>query len=254
MPEDHPITATAPAQPSRRRLLALIALLLFLASLLAASGTAHQYGLTYDEVIYASLGVATADWVSLLGRSIARGDFRTPFTRQALDQGWPAGKDYGPPLVKAWSGLSQRWLSGAIGPWAALRLPSAVLFAVCVTALFVWCASLWGIAAGLFAALAFALMPRVFAHAHYAALDTGIASLSLLTAAAFWRTARTDSWPWAVATGVIFSLALLTKFNAWFLPPILFFWSRVLMRPARGKKMVAGGGIGPGRVVAGWRF
>jgi len=223
---------------SRRRLLALIALALFLASLFAVSGTAHQYGMTYDEVIYASLGTATADWFGLLGRSILHGDLRAPFQRQALDEAWAAGKDYGPPLIKATSGLAQRWLSPVIGFWAAFRLPSAVLFAACVAGLFLWCASLWGIAAGLFAALAFALMPRVFAHAHYAALDMGIASLSLLTAAAFHQTARTDSWRWAVATGVLFGLALLTKFNAWFLPPILLVLSLLFVRRAIAKWIV----------------
>jgi len=239
-------------RPSRRRLLALIALLLFLGSLLAVSGTSHQYGMTYDEVIYASLGAATADWFARLGRSITQGDFRTPFIREVLDEGWASDKDHGPPLVKASSGLSQRWLAPAIGFWAAFRLPSAVLFALCVAGLFLWCASLWGIAPGLFAALAFALMPRVFAHAHYAALDTGVAALSLLTAAAFFRSARTDSWRWAVATGILFGLALLTKFNAWFLPPVLFLWSLLFMRRALLKNLIAIAVIGPVVFLAGW--
>jgi hypothetical protein len=237
---------------SRRRLLALIALLLFLGSLLAVSGTAHQYGMTYDEVIYASLGTATADWFGLLGRSIAHGDFRMPFQRQVLDAAWAAGKDYGPPVIKVGSGLAQRWLAPVIGFWAAFRLPSAVLFAACVAGLFLWCSSLWGMLPGLFAALAFALMPRVFAHAHYAALDMGVASLSLLAAAAFHQTARTDSWRWAIATGVLFGLALLTKFNAWFLPPILFLWAFLFMRRALVKNVIAIAIIGPAVFFAGW--
>lgn len=241
-------------QPRRRRLLVLIACVLFVVSALAASGTAHHYGVTYDEAIYSSLGLSAAEWVGFLGESLARGDFVTPFRREVLDPAWDASKDHGPPLVKTGSGLAQRWLSGVVGEWAAFRLPSAVLYGLGVAGLFLWCASLWGIAAGLFAALAFALMPRVFAHAHYAALDMGVASMSLLTAACFWRTARTDSWPWAVVTGVVFGLAMLTKFNAWFLPPILFGWSLLLMRRGLVKNLVAVAAIGPVVFFAGWPY
>jgi 4-amino-4-deoxy-L-arabinose transferase-like glycosyltransferase len=75
---------------------------------------------------------------------------------------------------------------------------------------------LYGRAAGLFAAIAFFLVPRHFFNAQLACFDMPIAALWLLTIYAFWRAQdRPRAW---VGCGIAFGLALATKHNAFFLP------------------------------------
>jgi hypothetical protein len=76
---------------------------------------------------------------------------------------------------------------------------------------------------GLFAALAFALVPRHFFHAHLMCFDFPITTLMFATLFAFALSERRRGW--AVATGFIWGVALLTKFNAFFLvPTLLLYW------------------------------
>jgi 4-amino-4-deoxy-L-arabinose transferase-like glycosyltransferase len=68
------------------------------------------------------------------------------------------------------------------------------------------------------AALLFALMPRIFYHAHLDCFDVPIAVMWTLCAYAYWRSLQTEGWGWAIASGIIFGLALDTKHNSWILP------------------------------------
>ena len=230
----------------------VIAAVLFIISFALLAGTAAHYGITYDEPVYLGLGQRHAQWFSDLWSSIRAGDIVTPFSAKVLDTAWYAGKDQQPPLVKVVSGLGQRWLTPILGEWAAMRLPSILLFAVAVTGLFLLCAPSWGRIAGLFAALSLLLMPRPFAHAHYAALDAPIAALSLLTIIAFLRLAEHDSFRWAAIAGVAFGLALLTKLNAFFLPIMVIAWALLCARHALPKAALALFVIGPAVFFIGW--
>lgn len=230
----------------------IIAVALFVVSFALLATTAGHYGLTYDEPVYLGLGQRHAQWFADLWQSIRGGDIVTPFSAPMLDSAWNAGKDQQPPLVKVASGLGQRWLTWLLGEWAAMRLPSILLFSIAVAALFLLCAPLWGRIAGLFAALSLLLMPRGFAHAHYGALDASIASLSLLTLFAFLRLAEHDTWRWAVIAGVAFGLALLTKLNAFFLPIMVIAWAVLCARHMLGKAAVALLIIGPAVFFVGW--
>ena len=77
-------------------------------------------------------------------------------------------------------------------------------------------------AQGLVAAAVFVLMPRLFAHGHFANLEMATLLLWLLTVIAFERGIERRGW--SVACGVFFGLALLTKINAVFLPVLLLPW------------------------------
>src|SRR5206468_2751237 len=99
-------------------------------------------------------------------------------------------------------------------------------FAVLVGVVTAESARRWGRAAGLAAGWSLLAMPRVFAHAHFGALDTFLSlfwTLALLTAA---RAMQSSRWllPVAVA-GAVWSLALLTKIHAWLLLPIVTLWA-----------------------------
>lgn len=237
---------------SRIRQNQVIAAVLFVASFALLAGTAAHYGITYDEPVYLGLGQRHAQWFSDLWSSIRAGDIITPFSAKALDMAWYAGKDEQPPLVKVTAGLGQRWLTPVLGEWAAMRLPSILLFAIAVTGLFLLCAPPWGRIAGLFAALSLLLMPRVFADAHYAALDAPVAALSVVTVITFLRMAEQDSWRWAAGAGVVFGLALLTKLNAFFLPIIVIPWAVLCARRALPKAALALFVIGPAVFFIGW--
>lgn len=79
-----------------------------------------------------------------------------------------------------------------------------------------------GVAAG----FALMIMPRLFAHAHLAVLDTFVAlfwTWSLLAAASAFDSPRPVRS--SALAGVIWSLALLTKIHAWLLPPLVVSWA-----------------------------
>jgi len=92
---------------------------------------------------------------------------------------------------------------------------------------YAWGASVMRRQGALFAALAFALMPRVFYHSHLACFDVPIAFFATLTAYTYWRALADRRWvPFA---GLAFGLALATKHNSWMLPGIFlihFLWVR----------------------------
>ena len=109
----------------------------------------------------------------------------------------------------------------------AMRFVAIVFSGLAVMLTFLLGVALFGGAlgpfAGLFAALAFLFTPRHFFHAHLICFDMPIVTATLATLYAFWR-ARSDR-RWALATAVLWGVALLIKHNAFFLPvPLLVFW------------------------------
>ncbi len=112
----------------------------------------------------------------------------------------------------------------------------------------------WGLAAGLAAAFALAAMPRVFAHAHFGALDTFLSftwTAALLAGERALRARRIV--PAMIGAGVVWSLALLTKIHGWFLLPILGSWALVRVSPPRAIGAVTAWAItGIGLFWAGW--
>jgi 4-amino-4-deoxy-L-arabinose transferase-like glycosyltransferase len=83
-------------------------------------------------------------------------------------------------------------------------------------------------------------MPRVFSHAHLAALDT---FLSLFWTAALLAGARAVEarrlFPAMIVAGAVWGLALLTKIHAWLLAPLILAWALVRLPPARAIKATA---------------
>ncbi len=114
------------------------------------------------------------------------------------------------------------------------RLAPAAAFAVLVGLIAFVGASRWGLAAGAAAAFALVAMPRVFAHAHLAALDTFLSLFWTLALVTGERSVRARHPLAAMAgAGALWSLALLTKIHAWFLLPILGMWALAWLPPRR---------------------
>ncbi|MFH2010751.1 MAG: glycosyltransferase family 39 protein [bacterium] len=108
---------------------------------------------------------------------------------------------------------------GVVDDITAFRLPAMLATALLVAFIYLFGAAAFGQFAGFLAAVAYIVIPRVFFHSHLAGLDAPITAAMFITVYAYYRALH--SWRWTIATGLIFGLALLTKFNAFFLPLIL---------------------------------
>ncbi len=126
-----------------------------------------------------------------------------------------------------------QWISGCqaassrplqvLNESSAMRAPSWLMTGLLLALLYLFGAELFGRWAGLFAAAAFLLVPRHFFHAHLCTFDVGVCTMIVGTVYGFWKSMH--SRVWAVLTGVIWGLALLTKLNAFFVPiPLIIAW------------------------------
>ncbi len=205
--------------------------------------TANHYGPTYDEPHYASAGIRYADWWA----RVLRGDFQA-LRPDEISSAWTLNHEH-PPLQKCASGFAQRWFGANL---AAIRLPSALWFALTSCAIYLFSRGTWGRRGALFGALAFALLPRVFAHAHFVALDMPITAWFFITAALTAEALRRNSWRWSILAGIAFGLALMSKLNAFFLPILLLAWGLLFYRRQWLKLAVPLVFIGPAVFVLGW--
>ena len=195
---------------SRRQL--VIAVLIFLAVTTAVAVTARDSGLTWDEGIYFGSGVRYLEWFQNLS-----GD---SFGEQAIGQTW-FQPDH-PPLAKVWIAFSFALFQDAFGPIAGVRVGAGILFGLAAAAIFLYLSGRGRAREGIIAALIFVLMPRVFAHGHFANIEMLTLLLWMLTIVAFEKGIERKGW--SVACGVLFGLALLTKINGAFLPIVLVPW------------------------------
>ena len=104
----------------------------------------------------------------------------------------------------------------------------ALFFALLVTVMFLWMKELFGRATGLFSALAVILTPNLFGYAHIAVTDLPLATMWFLTTYSFWK--GLGSWKWSVALGIVWGLALATKFPALLIPAPLILWAHLFHR------------------------
>jgi 4-amino-4-deoxy-L-arabinose transferase-like glycosyltransferase len=134
------------------------------------------------------------------------------------------------------------------------RLAPALVFGTLVGLVTGTAAGRWGLGAGLSAGFAMVAMPRVFAHAHFGALDTFLAGTWTAALLAGDRAlgARRPARAMAAA-GAVWALALLTKIHAWFLLPILAIRALARLSPGRaGAALAAWCGTGIALYFAGW--
>jgi hypothetical protein len=213
-------------------------------------------GLTLDEIFNAQIGVAIAD----------------PLLAGDLPKLIQAGKmlpDH-PPLGRLWLGIAHE-INLLIHPpkgehirvvVACARTGSAIAFGLQVF-LIGYVATLWyGRMAGSGATLSMVLMPRVFGHAHLAALET-VLNLAyagaFLCIAAWWKPDHTTLPRPALPRsrtvalcGVIFGLALLTKIQAIFIPIPVALWALMNWRLRAVWPLALWGLTGLSVFFAGW--
>jgi hypothetical protein len=198
--------------------------------------TAPDLGLSRDEGMYVVAAEAYGSWLELLVHEPARA-----LERANIDRFYGVNHEH-PPLWKtlfAVSHLLDQKLDLFTRESLAFRFPGMLSAGLLLWLLYVFGTRLYGRRAGLFAALAFALLPRPFYHAHLDAFDVPITLMVTAVTYAYLRSLQERRW--AVYCGVLFGLALASKHNSWLLPPIYalhFAWVVLL----RGRGGVAGGG------------
>lgn len=199
--------------------------------------TAHPLGYARDEGFYFHAASTYADWFEVLLR-----DPGAAIQRTTVDAHWAVNHEH-PGFVKSIFGLS--W-SLFYKKWHLFEEEgtSFRFGGMCFAACGVWLIYVWGTRArsrttGFAAATLFALMPRIFYHAHLDCFDVPIAVMWTLVAYAYWRSLDEPTFGWALAAGIAFGVALDTKLNSWFLPPALLLHALFARggRIARGLKL-----------------
>jgi hypothetical protein len=265
------VSSTPLARPARHWLLpALIACATFVV-VVTAIDAAGDYpdapqgpGLTIDESFNVQEGVRLVEGLKTWALGRVSGEPILTL-RQLFGDTDDLGPDaeFGyhnpdhPPLGRVWLGL---WHNATIGvapprnhPGPALfvtsaaRVGSAAAFAITVF-LCGWTASVWyGRAAGIMSALAVLLMPRVFGHAHLAALETCIGCtylIAVLLVARTWTSDSGVSWLWAVLSGLALGAAMLTKIQGALIPVPVTIWALVQWRLRALRPLVIWGCVG----------
>jgi 4-amino-4-deoxy-L-arabinose transferase-like glycosyltransferase len=233
----------------------LIGLALCVGYVLLLLHTAPDLGMSRDEGMYVQAAEAYGGWVELLWR-----DPKQALTQEAIDQAFRVNREH-PPLFKLLSGLgflAQRAWHPFKYDSSAYRFAGMLSAGLLLWLIYVFGARLYGRAAGAFAAVAFALLPRPFYHAHLNAFDVPITLANTAVIYAYVRSLEDERWGYAC--GALFGLALLTKHNSWILPGILSIhyllvaWRARKLRWMTPHALIACVTLGPLVFFAGWPF
>lgn len=115
-------------------------------------------------------------------------------------------------LIAVGQGASSAWLP----PLDAARFGPMMLFAAAAGAMFCRIGRDYCLAAAVAAVAALMLLPRMFAHAHFASFDGPLVSCWILTWATFAAARR--SWPGAVLWGILLGITFSCKSTGWLAP------------------------------------
>lgn len=204
--------------PRHRLFLTVISLAVGLAALFAVACTSKSLGLNCDEPNYYNSCLQQLAWFKQAFEDFSAGRWSAPFSPEALDRYWSYQPIFNvhPTFYKLCSSLTLFLFQGWLGPMEAFRLAPAIMFSILVALLFLTVARRYGTPAGLWAAGAFAVMPRVFAHAHFGCTNMPLALLWFASAVSFHR--ALESRRWALVFALVYGLALATKFTALVIP------------------------------------
>jgi 4-amino-4-deoxy-L-arabinose transferase-like glycosyltransferase len=198
-------------------------------------------GLTIDEPLDVRPGrtymkVIREEGLRFFDRKVVDRVFRDNAEHPPLGR-WLLGiaSTLGEPFEVIWKGpdpTGQYVLAGRLAPAASFAALAGFVTLVA--------GRRWGPSAGVTSGFALLAMPRVFAHAHLAALDTFLSLFWTVALVAGERSLRSPRLFRAMpVAGVLWSLALLTKIHAWFLLPILALWAFLKLPPRRAMAAMA---------------
>jgi len=133
------------------------------------------------------------------------------------------------------------------------RFAPALAFGLLVLLVGLWTTRAEGPLAGTAAAAAVVLVPRLFGHAHLAALDmlTALAFVAAVLAVAEAEARGDRLWQYGLA-GVIWGLAMLTRLHGLLVLPPVVVWLAWRLRHRAALPILAWGGAGVATFFAGW--
>jgi hypothetical protein len=201
--------------------------------------TAKDVGFSRDEGFYFTAARLYQGWFDVLADAPAQA-----LDSKIITRFWEYNCEH-PALMKTAFGFSERILHEKLGWMSAatsLRLPGMLTGALAIYLLYVFGSFAFGAREGLFAALAFALIPQPFYHAHLCCFDTAITAFWLLVVYLYWRSL--SSTRFGIAAGAAFGFALCVKLNALFLPFIIGLHYLLLLWWRR-RRRAAGAAVGP---------
>ena len=219
-----------------RRIDHLLGLFLAIGYLAVLLGTAYNLGYSRDEGFYFRAARDYQGWFSVLDENPQKA-----MEPRSINKYWSYNHEH-PALMKTLFGFSDRFFNKKwkiMSPSTALRFPGMITAALAVYLIFLWGSFSFGRRAGFFAAAAFALMPRVFYHAHLCCFDVAITTFWLLVTYFYWRSL--SSVRFGIVAGIAFGLALCVKLNAFFLPFVLVLHYFILLIFRRRKGLRNGG-------------
>lgn len=229
-------------------------LLIGLIGWLAVLATRSDPGITSDEPFSVVYGI------DLIERFRERG--REFFSPESIAETFAQRSEH-PPLgrwIFGWVHLLLNWSSESRDGFSIQdildsRVATATVFGLMLVLLGHAVGSRYGKVAGAAAGVGLILMPRVFADAHFAALDTFVCCtymLSILSAA--WM--MESRWPWLCApwAGVWLGCALLTKMHGLFLVPLVGLWAVACYRVRSVVALTLWCVSGVAIFFAGWPF
>lgn len=210
--------ATAARAWAKANLDPLIGLGIALTYVGALLGTARSLGFSRDEGFYFSAATNYQRWFTLLfqapGKALERG---------AIDGIWGDNHEH-PSLMKSLFALSHMFLHDRWkvfdDPSTSWRFPGMLMMGVALWVTYMFATRVYSRRAGIVAAIALGLMPRIFYHAHLACFDVPIMAMWVTCIYVYWRAEKEGGLGWALAAGLVYGLTLETKHNAWMLPAV----------------------------------
>ncbi|MES1165950.1 MAG: glycosyltransferase family 39 protein [Verrucomicrobiota bacterium] len=216
-------------QPARSDAAWAIGLSLGWAALLIVAQ--RDTGFARDEGFYFRFGQMAWQWFAELLHHP-----HVALTRTSIDAHFGGNFEH-PALMKTLFGASEALFHETLGLTSAstgFRLPGILVSSAAVGLCYQFGADVAGRRTGLAAALLYATLPRAFFHAQLAAFDGAVATMWLAVVWAYWRALSRPRW--AIICGLLFGLALATKLNAFFLPPVLLVHWLVHITRGRGDR------------------
>ncbi len=199
--------------------------------------TSRDYALVFDEAFTIDRELTLNEWFSGVVEpppGTSRSEFFSPVVLERYWRFSRAEPDGHPPFYALLGLAGWRLARGWLDPLTSYRFGPMALTATTCGFSYWFLARRRGRLAGLTAALLLVLMPRTFAHAHYAHYDMPMTCLWLLAQAAFLKSLR--SVRWVVAFGILLGLAAGTKLTGWFavVPPLAWWGFHEGIPLARG--------------------